>query len=104
MLDKYYLTLPAQHKQILLSCPLLSYKGLNILTLTGHLIIDWIKNKNVWWNNFFSSLKAVLLTLNLNVLLQPCNLQLVQFVHLNFVEVFLSCLFVHPTRTEANKP
>ena len=39
MLGAYYLTLPAQHKQILLSCLLLNYKGLNILTLTGHLII-----------------------------------------------------------------
>ena len=45
MLGTYYLTLPAQHKQILLSCPLLNYKGLNILTLTGHLIIYLIGSR-----------------------------------------------------------
>ena len=39
MFDTYYLPLPAQHKKILLSYPLLNYKGLNVLTLTGHLII-----------------------------------------------------------------
>ena len=58
----------------------------------------------MYGGNDLSSIKAVSLTLNLNVLLQLCTLQLVQFVHLNFVEVFLCCLFLHPTITKANNP